>query len=43
MRFETYINNSITPIKNQTDFTQYVRYVLSRQHYGKSRKYRKGV
>lgn len=42
MRFETYINCSIVP-KYETDFRQYVRWILSRKHYGKSRKYRKDV
>lgn len=39
----TYIQNySISaPIYNTTTFRQYVRYILSHQHYGKSRKYRK--
>jgi hypothetical protein len=35
MRFETYINYSIVP-KYETDFRQYVRLILSRQHYGKA-------
>lgn len=37
MRVETYINYSIVP-KYETDFRQYVRWVLSRQHYGKSKR-----
>lgn len=41
MRIEPYINNLIVPIKTKKDFIQYVRYILSRQHYGKRKKYRK--
>lgn len=38
----TYIQNYTIGMPNYgTTFQQYVRWVLSRQHYGKSRKYRK--
>lgn len=34
-------NYELFPMINETNFLLYVRQILSRKHYGKSRKYRK--